>query len=464
MKVINRRRFLAVSAIYGLTASAALTKSPLLDEMIPPSTFPNRRSRSLEEFRRRQMSDTDLLLEAAASGEKLLVIPPQQYRLEETIVLSSGVTLSGYGDVSSLRLEVTPGGHAIPVLIAQEGARDVTLQGFLVDGNGAKLSNPIGDVTAVGSGSAVVVCAGDSLVQNLTVKDAWDNGIVVLHARNGKGKPGHPNDVRLMFNRTENCGVGYHEPGGPGQIGSGVNNASGGRCMVIGHHDRGSRGAVTVDDGGGASGFALGCISMENAGDARVGAGNPTEASRGTGTAFYSGNPDWSFDTCKAYFPRKHGFWLAAPGGMQARGCEVIGAQEHGYYLSGPSHNLSDCRAKNVSQKKDNTYSGFFVDTPFGNADGIVLDNCVCEFDEAAERKPKYGYEEQSVGNFRPSASIRGGRYNGKTAGLSSLQGATTVEMAAINDTLIFEAPELRARDLQKGAIFKDGDGFLRVR
>ncbi len=408
------------------------------------------------------MSDTDLLHEATSSGEKNLFIPSRLYRLESTIELLSGVTLSGNGDTSCLRLELSSGEPAIPLIVAKQGESQISLLNFLIDGNGAQLSNPRGDQFAVVSGSAVIVSASDSLVQNLAVKDAWDNGIVILHSKNGRGQPGQPSDVRLLFNRTENCGVGFHDPGGPGQIGSGANNGSGARCMIVGHHDRGSRGAVTVDDGGGASGFALGCISIENAGDARVGAGNPTPASQGTGTAFYSGNPDWSFDTCKAYFPRKHGFWLAAAGGMQARGCEVIGAQEHGFYLSGPNHNLSNCRAKNVSQKRDNTYSSYFVEAPFGNAEGIVLNNCVSEFDPAVEKKPKFGYEELSFKGFHPSATLTGGSFNGKTAGISPLQGSTSLNMVAANDEMIFDMPKTTGK--ARGSLFRDDNGFLRVR
>jgi hypothetical protein len=429
---VKRRAFLVALAGY-----SAFTGSGMARDMIIPDDARPLEGLDVEVFRRKGMSDTDLLREAVKSGEANLLIPARLYHLEDTVNLPSGVQLVGRGDTSCLRLERTKGDHAVPLIVAQEGGRDVKLLNFCIDGNGKDLSNPAGDQFAVVSGSAVIVSAQSSLIQNVTVLNGWDNGIAVVHSRTGKGAPGVPSDVRILFNRTQNCGVGFHDPGGPGQIGSGINIGSGGRCIVMGHQDHGSRGAVTVDDGGGASGFALGCMSIESAGDDRVGAGNPTEASRGSGTAFYSGSPDWSFDTCKAYFPRKHGFWLAAAGGMQARGCEVIGAQEHGFYLSGPRHHLSDCRAKNVSQKKDNTYSGYFVDTPFGNADSIIINDCVNDFDAAVERKPRYGYEERAEGRFLPAAMIQGGSLDGKTAGISELAGQTVASMVLVNGKAI---------------------------
>lgn len=411
---------------------------------------------------------TKILQDAANSGENIF-IPPldaaggQKWNVEEPSEWLSDVTVSGAGDNSKIKLMRASGDRACPVFIAKEGGGNISFQDFQIDGNGANLINPSDtDQFMVVYGSAFIVCAEETHIQNVTVRNGWDCGIVLIATRNGTGTAGYPNDCRIYNTKTFNNGCGYHVLGGPGYIGSGINNGSGARLQVIGCFDKGSRGAVTVDDGGGASGFALGCISLLNAGDDSVGTA-PTPGGQGSGTAFYSGNPDWSFDTCKAYFPWKHGFWLAAPGGMQARNCEVIGAREHGFYLTGGGHAVSDCRAKNVSQKTDNTYSGFFVDTPFGSSLENLISDCECVYDTAIPNKPLYGYQEYSYSGNIPGSRISGGKMNGKTAGIGPTLTQTSVDMVTANGVLTFYSPVSGPGVLPGGAIYRDGSGFLKT-
>lgn len=429
--------------------------------------------RSLEEFGTwgNINKDHTLILQAAADSGENIFIPPvdapngETWNVEAPSEWLSDVTVRGAGDNSKIKLQRAAGDRACPVFIAKEGGGNLAFVDLHLDGNGFDLINPSDtDQFQVVYGSAFIICAQETRLQNVTVRNGWDCGIVLIATRNGTGAAGYPNDCRIYDSKTFNNGCGYHELGGPGYIGSGINNGSGARLQVIGCFDKGSRGAVTIDDGGGASGFALGCISMENAGDDNVGDA-PTVGGQGSGTAFYSGNPDWSFTECKAYFPWKHGFWLAAPGGMQAHDCEVIGAREHGFYLTGGGHMLTGCRAKNVSQKADNIYSGFFVDTPFGDSVGNIIDSCQSIFDPAIPNKPRFGYAEFSYMGNLPGTLISGGRMNGKTAGYAPLivGGETSISMAVMNDVQTFYSPVVGPGSLPGGAIYRDSNGFIKT-
>lgn len=360
---------------------------------------------------------TTLIQKALSSGELSIAIPRRTFNLEDAVACSvSGQRFCGDGTVSALRNRRPAGSPAVPMIIVPPGVTDCEIKGFAVRAAGQNKGNPSigGDdgILNVPYGSAVVVCGDRTTVSDLHVFDAWDNGVSVIGVLYGAHpQPGVPSDVLISSVRTYNSGCGDHVAGGPGRIGSGINIISGSNFTVSDCIDRGSNGAVTVDDGGGASGRIIGCSGFLN----------PLNGN-GVGASFYTGSNEVEFIGCQSYFSACRAFWLN--GSSTITGGLAVGPAESAIHITGDNCTVTGLRAKNVGFEPNPS----LLEPAVIRVDPIhynILDLSVegVRSWTSAGPPPKYGYIEVAGRGYSVdadvSAKVTGSVANFQTLGTS---------------------------------------------
>ncbi|AWN51589.1 hypothetical protein [Methylobacterium sp. 17Sr1-1] len=351
---------------------------------------------------------TDLVTAALQSSEKNITVPHRDFNLEDAVALTvSQQKVLGSGLGSAFINRRASGSAAVPLLIIPPGVTDSVVGGIVFRHNGADKVNPVigdGGLYSVPYGSAILVCGDRSHLRDLYVYDAWDNGIAVLSKPYGTGgAAGSPADVDIAGCRTYNCGVGNHraDAGGPGQIGSGVNNVSGANLLVRGHIDRGSRGAVTADDGGGASGQAIGCLAFEN-----------PRGGTGLGAAFYTGTNEFNFYGCDAYYQDGYGFWIA--GGAVVSGGLVKGSSDAAMYITRNHVIVNGLQFKDIGYTSSSSLADVIrVDPLFETIDDLSIENVRSYSSQS--NLPRYGYYEVPGRPYTVDADVSG-RLRGRVA------------------------------------------------
>lgn len=327
---------------------------------------------------------TILLQKSISSGEKLVSCPPGNYNVEDTINFGiAGMRFVGAGS-STVFINRRPArSPAIPLMLVPRDASDCHLTGFVLKAVGSDKSNPQvgnGDISSVPYGSALIVCSDRVRISDVDIHDAWDNGLALIGAPFGSASPGVPADPLIRDVRTFNCGCGDHAIGGPGRIGSGINILSASNASVIGCIDRGSNGAVTFDDGGGANGRVIGCSGFEN-----------LRNGTGVGASFYTGTNEVEFLGCQSFFPASRGFWLN--GAADIVGGLVVGATDAGLHITGDNCSVSGVTFKNIGfRDRDNKAAVICVDPFFRDIKNLIIQN-VRSWSSVANI-PAYGYYE----------------------------------------------------------------------
>lgn len=339
---------------------------------------------------------TRIIAAALASGEAEIVLPPGRLNVESPLMLTvDGQCLRGSGPSTVLYNARPAGSPAEPMLISPPGMSSTVIADLALRARGMSMKQPgTRDLSSIYDGSAVVICSNQARCSRLSIADAWDNGLAVVSVVTGKGVFGAPADFMGEAIRTFNCGCGDHAAGGPGRIGSGINILSGTNFQLSDCIDRGSNGAQTVDDGGGASGRILSCSGFEN----------PLNGD-GTGACFYTGSPDVEFVGCQAYFPRGYGFWLA--GGSQVIGGSVWGAEKGGVLITRNHITVSSLRLKDICSKPGQAGSSeacIVIDSTLETLNNILITNTTSFSTQSV--LPRYGVHEQGGGNHTIGAVI----------------------------------------------------------
>jgi hypothetical protein len=351
---------------------------------------------------------TTLVQKALSSGEVDLLVPQMTFNLSDAVSLATvGTRLIGKGAASAFVNRRVTGSAAGPLILVPATATDCLIQGVALQAVGADKVNPTigaGDINSVPYGSAVIVCADRTTARDLTIFDAWDNGLAVAAVPYGTGgAAGAPVDFLAEMIRTSNCGCGTHVAGGPGRIGSGINLVSAANFTVVACIDRGSNGAVTVDDGGGANGRVAACASYLSAQNGT--SGNPIQSA-----AFYTGANEVEFDGCQVFFPAGGGFWLA--GAATVKGGLVVGANDFGILITRNHCIIDGVRFKEIGFRSASNTADVIRVQPIENIDDLGIENVRSWSTQA--NLPRYGYNEVAS-SYTISADVSG-RLRGRTA------------------------------------------------
>ncbi|WP_071000451.1 hypothetical protein [Methylobacterium sp. C1] len=399
----------ALNALGGVPSTNSLSRSGAIAR--PYLARSQDQPWSIPEFGSYGSTSTDhttLVQKALSSGEVDLLVPQMTFNLSDVVSLAAvGTRLVGKGAGSVFVNRRVTGSAAGPLILVPATATDCLLQGLTVQAVGADKVNPTigaGDTYSVPYGSAVIVCADRTTARDLTIYDAWDNGLsVAAQAYGPGGAAGKPVDFLAEMIRTSNCGCGTHVAGGPGRIGSGINLVSAANFTVVACIDRKSNGAVTVDDGGGATGRIIGCSSFESAQNGT--SGNPIQSA-----AFYTGTNEVEFDGCQVFFPAGGGFWLA--GAATVKGGLVVGANDFGILITRNHCIIDGVRFKEIGFRSATNTADVIRVQPIENIDDLGIENVRSWSTQA--NLPRYGYYEVPT-SYAISADVSG-RLRGRTA------------------------------------------------
>jgi len=177
---------------------------------------------------------------------------------------------------------------------------DVTLLDFAVDANGAALVKPMNDIA---SGTAILVQSNRSKICRVNVRNAWDNGIMVIQFQDPINFPSKynffsPENVVISDCQTENCGLGDHNGG---RLGAGINIGSGTRVCVSNCIDKSSPQGFIVDENAGA---------------------------------------ECTLSACTAYYSGRDGFWIGGEALLSA--CKAVASGQQGFSFNPWLHQLRD--------------------------------------------------------------------------------------------------------------------------
>ena len=329
--------------------------------------------------------DTAALNAFFASGKGYIAPTSSFYAVLGVLSLPSGGAF--VGPPTAIIRKVLPSGAAVtPLLITDRWsnqAMNITLTGGVTfDHNAAALSDPASGDPA--GGACIIWRAGYSTV-NITVKNGWDNGILVAdydYATDtfAANNAGTPPGVVFANGRSFGCGCGNHTKGALlGKNGAGIDLADAGGFAVIGWIDYGSAGAIGTDTGGGAFGEVVGCVSNT----ATLDTANPLN---GSGLGFVTQSRSVAFSACISFFAQRNAFvafGTVESAGQEAGadGCSFVSC--NGFYsgqetflICAPKVSLSGCHAYAASRASRGTYNGFTVRATFCNVTGVTLAGC----------------------------------------------------------------------------------------
>ena len=332
--------------------------------------------------------DTAAMKAFWAGGEGYVKPAPVFYKVTGTTNIPTGASFFG-PPAALIKLILPAGTPVVPMITTDRSsvnqAQSITLRGgFTFDHNAAQLGSPNTDAGGVASGGCVIWRASNSTVQ-ITVKNAWDNGIFISDYEPVAQTYAAPiSGVTLHDGATFNCGCGNHDfPASYGKIGvtgSGIDFAGVVGMTIHGWIDSGSGCAIGSDTGGIASGTVANCYAIST----RMDAANPYN---GGGCSFVTQSTGVTWTGCISYYPGWHGFWVAGSpetsatnvagaDGTSLSGCYVFYSGAHGFWITAPRVSLNGCRAYAPSRRIKRAYSGFCVQGTFCDIQSVTLSGC----------------------------------------------------------------------------------------
>lgn len=343
-------------------------------------------------------------LTAATSAGVALTWPAGTYRITGTLTCTTPQTWYADGPVTIL-YDPAGGVAAAPVLDLQSFA--LVTGNFTVDqqANTKGYTNPTVYHANIIAGSAVLVQGDYSTIENMRVKNAWDDGIAVVQLSQSTGLAvnGKPQYWRVAGVRTTGCGVGVHTGATPGKVGAGIDVGSGSAGVVSDCVDYNSYVGFILDLGAGAQADFSNCISWY----AQLDGANPAN---GSGYGFYAGSGDSSFTNCTSVGAALRGFWHDAPAqNIDYVNCYAYIPQKEGWWFKGGAATLSGCRVKGAGQAAANTYDAVLIDSSAGAINQLV-------FDGFATTGSNHRYGINTTGGNSIVAQINGGSLTGTTA------------------------------------------------
>ena len=432
--------------------------------------------------------DTAALNAFFSSGKGYIAPTSSFYAVLGVLSLPSG---GGFvGPPTAIIRKVLPSGATVtPLLITDRWsnqAMNITLTGGVTfDHNAAALSDPASGDPA--GGACIIWRAGYSTV-NITVKNGWDNGILVADYdyttdSYAAGSTGQPPGVVFANGRSYTCGCGNHTKGALlGRNGAAIDLADAGSFVAVGWIDYGSAGAIGTDTGGGAYGNVVGCVSV----GATLDAANPLN---GSGLAFVTQSRSVTFSGCISFFAGRNAF--AAFGTVEGTGqeggadgcsfasCNGFYSGQDTFLICAPKVSLSCCHAYAPSRSSRGTYNGFTVRATFCNVTGVTLAGCSAtdlpdttgtyagvpymlhEYGEYTSTSGQYG----NGNTYAVSATIVGGfnPLNISTQGNTTylLESALSVSSIATNSIVLGGVPISHDNLLDNGNFLVRQNGYV---
>lgn len=366
-------------------------------------------------------NDTSAIQAALALTGNAVLSEGKTYRTTDTINLT--VTKQKLGGKGTLHCNLGNGAAAKPALYIDTTATEAVVSDITVDHDGSTYVDP----TAHGGnfiwGSAVFLAADDAKVVNITVKNAWDNGVAICQFA-GVGSAiaaGSPKRAKALGVSGFSNGCGNHVAGGIGKQGACVDLASGTLCVVSDCTDNGSSMGFILDIGASGQGVFSNCVSYL----ATLDAGHPTN---GSGLGFYAGGSDSSFVNCHAFFAGLHGWWVDAPANNNTyTGCEAFACQRHGFRIDSGNSAFVGCSARANSQAAANTYDGFAL-THTTAKTGLLFHAC-----RGLDAQQRYGFAASPTGGGSIQGEIIGGTFEGATGKILLSNQALAVLYTGVN-------------------------------
>lgn len=227
-------------------------------------------------------TDSTAAFTAALASESPVSAPCGTFRIDSTVEVTKRADFRGAGTCTLLRFDLPTGLPVLPAIDIKSTAAGSSLQSFRVDHQAhVRLYKPntIYGGNTIAS-SAILVQADDTSLSQVTVDNAYDNGIAVVQFA-GKGfefTPGSPKRYSLKTIRTSYCGVGSMP-----KAGAGIDVGTGSYGTVDDLVDIGSYGAFILDVGGGGQGAFSNMTGISTKADPNyhsytfyVGSGNST--------------------------------------------------------------------------------------------------------------------------------------------------------------------------------------------
>lgn len=324
------------------------------------------------------------------------------YRITDTVNMTAAQqTMRGFG---TLRCDFGNGSAARPAIFADTTATEAVVQDFTIDHNGATYVVPTARSGNLIWGSAVILSSDDSKAVNLTVKNAWDNGVAICQFVGATGTfvANNPRRAKALHIQGFGCGCGNHGVA-IGKQGACVDLATGTQCEVSDCIDKNSAMGFILDVGGGAQGTFSNCISFNAVKDAVQPAG-------GSGLGFYVGGADSSFVNCQAFYAGLDGWWVDAPAlNNTYSGCHAFASQRRGFRIDSGNSAFIGCTARENSQEAANTYDGFAL-THTTAKTGLEFHGC-----RSLGAQQRYGFNAVPTGGGSIQGGIFGGAFEGTT-------------------------------------------------
>ena len=183
------------------------------------------------------------------------------YRTTDTLYPGDKVSVTGAGRKSLIRLDRPGGSPAIPTIDCRSDVSGITLENFAVDvTNPSTLLAPAVYPGNKIAGSAILVQADDTVLSELWISNAWDNGLAVAACAEDRSGPlfGQPRAAFVRRIRTYSCGSGSG-------AGAGVNIGTGINTLASDIVDHKSKTGFAIDYDGGASGVISNVICISPA-------------------------------------------------------------------------------------------------------------------------------------------------------------------------------------------------------
>ncbi|WP_151710702.1 phage tail protein [Acinetobacter brisouii] len=243
-------------------------------------------------------------------------------------------------------------------------AKTILNAGFEFDHNATAEMNYIANTVYAENpiaGSCILIQADDSSVENITVRNAFDNGIsiVQIEEETNIAKPSHPVNVKISKVSTFNCGYGT-------KTGAGIDNASG-IATISSSTDTGSYTGFINDIGAGARGIWSDIVSLY---PKRYGT-NTT-----SGYGLYSGSPDSSFINITVIGAGYQSFWLDAAA-INCRYTNLFSdaPQEDAFKIKSGNALLAGITCKNTGQKQVGQYDDIVIDSTADVINNLLITN-----------------------------------------------------------------------------------------
>lgn len=359
------------------------------------------------------------------------------YKVTNSVKIPSNSSFTGAGPAALIKLVLAGGSPAVPVLdlsgSGQTTTTGISLGNFAVDGgNAAGLSAPVVYSGNKSAGAGILVQSANTTITNVTVSNAWDNGIAV-------GQP--------SGSTTTNSAA-------PSFV-----TVSGIQCL---HNGYGSGGGACFDNLAGAQVTLSHSIDFQSEfgfivdfGSGAVSAYSNLMAKASNRSGYYIGSPNTTLVNLQSNFANQAGMWIdifAAGGGSSLTNFTSENATQQGLLLMAGQWQITNVVVKNASTGNPGTYDDILVQNPGYQTQNISQLSIIGASSTGSNHR--YGYNESPGGTYTISAALTG--ITNLTGGNAAI--APSTASGGIGVTYQISAAEISASITPTNNIYPPGD------